>query len=85
MENTPLALAGPPAAGSLERKAWTMGKSPRSKAGETPKEQLSAEAVVEIGRNKPPLPAAFTLRVKPDRRRVQLPIPAVMDRRRPHC
>ena len=89
MENTPLALvAGPPAAGSLARtpfKAWTMGKSPRSNAGEVPKEQLSAEALVEIGHDKPLLPAAFTLRVKPDRRRVQLPIPAAFDRRRPRC
>jgi hypothetical protein len=88
MDNTPLALAGPPAAGSLERttfKAWTMGKSPRSNAGETPKGQLSAETLVEVARDKPPLPAGLTLRVKPDRRCVQLPIPAGMDRRRPHC
>jgi hypothetical protein len=72
----------------LERttfKAWTMGKSPRSNAVETPKGQLSAETLVEVARDKPPLPAGLTLRVKPDRRRVQLPVPAGMDRRRPHC
>jgi hypothetical protein len=33
-------------------------------------------------REKPPLPSGFTLRVKPDRRRVQLPIPGGFDRRR---
>jgi hypothetical protein len=86
MENAPLALAGPPAAGSLKHspfKAWTMGKV-RTDAGDTPREQLSAaEAVVEIASDKPPLPPAFTLRVKPDRRRVQLPIPPALDRRRP--
>ena len=86
MENTPLAFAGHPAAGSLERtpfKAWTMGQS-RSNSGETVKEHVSAEAVVESDRDhKPTLVHAFTLRVKPDRRRVQLPIPAGRDRRRP--
>jgi hypothetical protein len=88
MENAPVALAGPPAAGTLERspfKAWSMGKS-RSNPGEAPKGQLSVEGlVVETGREKPPLPSAFTLRVKPDRRRVQLPIPGGHDRRRPRC
>ena len=86
MENTALALAGPPAAGSLTRtpfKTWTMGKV-RTDAADPPKEQLSAvEALVEIGHDKPPLPSAFTLRVKSDRRRVQLPIPPGLDRRRP--
>ena len=88
MENAPVALAGPPAAGTLERspfKARSMGKL-RSNLGETPKEQLSVEGlVVETGREKPPLPSAYTLRVKPDRRCVQLPIPGGHDRRRPHC
>jgi hypothetical protein len=39
-------------------------------------------AVVEDERDEPVLPAAFTLRVKPDRRRMQLPMPAELDRRR---
>jgi len=39
-------------------------------------------AVVEGGPDPRQLPAEFTLRVKPDRRRVQLPIPAELDRRR---
>jgi hypothetical protein len=45
------------------------------------KDRLSA--VIENGPDKPQLPSGFTLRVKPDRRRVQLPMPAEMDRRRP--
>jgi hypothetical protein len=42
----------------------------------------SVTAVVEGGPDPQELPADFTLRVKPDRRRVQLPIPAELDRRR---
>ena len=87
MENAPLALAGSvPAAGSLDRaprKVWNMGKS-RSSSAETPKDQRSAvEVMAETAYDKPPLPSGFTLRVKPDRRRVQLPIPDGRDRRRP--
>ena len=89
MANTPLALAGPPAAGPLDHtrtpfKAWTMG-NPRSTSTEAPKNQLSAEALDdEIDRDhRPTLVHSYTLRVKPDRRRVQLPIPAGFDRRRP--
>ena len=87
MENTLFALAGnAPAAGSLDRtrKAWTMGKS-RSTV-EIAKDQRSVvEALAEVMtvQDKPPLPSGFTLRVKPDRRRVQLPIPGGLDRRRP--
>jgi len=90
MENAPFALAGRvPAAGSLDRtprKVWSMGKS-RSN-GETPKDQRSvvemlAETMTMTAHDKPPLPSGFTLRVKPDRRRVQLPIPGGFDRRRP--
>ena len=88
MENAPFALAGSvPAAGSLDRaprKAWSMGKS-RSN-GEIAKDQRSVgEVVAETMTvpDKPPLPSGFTLRVKPDRRRVQLPIPGGSDRRRP--
>ena len=88
MENTLFALAGnAPAAGSLDRatrKAWTMGKS-RSNV-ETAKDQRSVvEVLAEVMtvEDKPPLPSGFTLRVKPDRRRVQLPIPGGLDRRRP--
>lgn len=87
MENAPFALAGGiPAAGSLERvprKAWNMGKS-TSSSGDIPKDQRSAvEVMAETPQDKPPLPSLFTLRVKPDRRRVQLPIPGGHDRRRP--
>jgi hypothetical protein len=39
-------------------------------------------AVAESGRDQLLLQSAFTLRVKPDRRRVQLPIPPGLDRRR---
>lgn len=89
MENAPFALAGnAPAAGSLDRaprKAWNMGKSRSS--GEITKDQRSvvevlSEAMTTV-HDKPPLPSGFTLRVKPDRRRVQLPIPGGFDRRRP--
>jgi hypothetical protein len=86
MGNTPLALAGPPAAGSLKRaplNAWTMG-NPRSTSPEAPKKQLSAEPLDEIAPDyMPSLVHSYTLRVKPDRRRVQLPIPPGLDRRRP--
>jgi hypothetical protein len=47
------------------------------------KDQLTA--VLDDGRETPQLPSAFTLRVKPDRRRVQLPIPGGFDRRRPRA
>jgi hypothetical protein len=61
---------------------WTM-RQPKQQPvpGEIPKDSLVA--VVEGGPDDPQLPAGFTLRVKPDRRRVQLPIPAALDRRRP--
>jgi hypothetical protein len=48
--------------------------------GELPKERLVA--LVENERDHPKVSAAFTLRVKPDRRCVQLPIAAELDRRR---
>ena len=61
---------------------WTMSESKvLSPPGEIPKQSLTA--VVEGGPDKQEPPAVFTLRVKPDRRRVQLPIPAELDRRRP--
>jgi hypothetical protein len=61
---------------------WTMNqpKVYTPPPGEIRKDGLVA--VVEDGRDDPVLPAGFTLRVKPDRRRVQLPIPAALDRRR---
>ena len=40
-------------------------------------------AVVEAAHDTQQPAAEFTLRVKPDRRRVQLPIPDALDRRRP--
>jgi hypothetical protein len=59
---------------------WTMNH-PKAypPPGELPKDRLLA--VVEDVDNAV-LPAGFTLRVKPDRRRVQLPIPPRLDRRR---
>jgi hypothetical protein len=61
---------------------WTMSQSKMlPRPGEIPKASLTA--VAEGGRDKQQLPAGFTLRVKPDRRRLQLPIPAGLDRRRP--
>jgi hypothetical protein len=61
---------------------WTMSQS---KVHLPPGEILKdgSVAVVEGEPDKPPIPAGFTLRVKPDRRREQLPIPAELDRRRP--
>ena len=88
MENAPFALAGNiPAASSLDRtprKAWNMGK-PRP-IGETPKDHRAVmEVLAETTtvHDRPPLPSSITLRVKADRRRVQLPIPPGLDRRRP--
>jgi hypothetical protein len=49
--------------------------------GELPKDRVVA--LVDDERDDPEFPAAFTLRVKPDRRRMQIPIPAELDRRRP--
>jgi hypothetical protein len=62
---------------------WTMNQSKvyAPPLGEIPNDRLVA--VVADDRHNPQLPACFTLRVKPDRRRVQLPIPAELDRRRP--
>jgi hypothetical protein len=61
---------------------WTMSESKvLPPPGENPKESLTA--VVEGGPDTQQPPAVFTLRVKPDRRRAQIPIPAELDRRRP--
>ena len=60
---------------------WTMSESKvLPPPGEIPE---GLTAVVEGGTDTQEPPAVFTLRVKPDRRRVQLPIPAELDRRRP--
>jgi hypothetical protein len=60
---------------------WTMSESKvLSPPAEILKESLTA--VVDGGPETQQLSAEFTLRVKPDRRRVQLPIPAELDRRR---
>jgi hypothetical protein len=60
---------------------WSIGNSKLPPPpGEILKEQLAA--VLEGGRETPQLPSGYTLRVKPDRRRVQLPIPPGLDRRR---
>lgn len=94
MENVPNALAGPlPAAGSIDRaplKAWIMGKSTSASDGrlsDSPKEHaLARETLAETTHDKTPMPpgfsAAFTLRIKPDRRCAQISIPADLDRRR---
>jgi hypothetical protein len=60
---------------------WTMSES---KAFLSPGEILedTVTVVVDGGRDTQQLPGEFTLRVKPDRRCVQLPIPAELDRRR---
>jgi hypothetical protein len=60
---------------------WMMSESKvLTPLGEIPKESLTA--VVEVGPDMQQAPAVFTLRVKPDRRREQRPIPAELDRRR---
>ena len=60
---------------------WTMSESKvLPPPGEILKESVTV--VVEGGPDTQQLPAEFTLRVKPDRRRVQLPIPPELDRRR---
>jgi hypothetical protein len=60
---------------------WSIGKSKLPPPpGEILKEQLAA--VLEGGSETAQLPSGYTLRVKPDRRRVQLPIPPGLDRRR---
>jgi hypothetical protein len=93
MENPSNALAGTiPATGALDRapfKAWTMGKSfPTSDSRPDNLEELgsTSQALSEGQPDKSPMPAGLTgtctLRVKPDRRRVQIPMPADLDRRR---
>jgi hypothetical protein len=61
---------------------WTMSK-PKviPPPGEIRRDRPAA--MLESGRETMQLSSGFTLRVKPDRRRVQLPIPAGLDRRRP--
>jgi hypothetical protein len=87
MENA-LAQAGSiPATGSPDRtplKAWKMGKSRlASNPGDTHKDHVPADVLADASREKSLLGHGFTLRVKPDRRRIQLPIPPGLDRRRP--
>jgi hypothetical protein len=61
---------------------WTMSESKvLPPPAEIPNESLTAVVEREPDTQEPP--AVFTLRVKPDRRRIQLPIPAELDRRRP--
>ena len=84
MENVPSALVGPvhssrPLDG-LQLTAWTMANttSVSVSAGPSP-DQMAVDAKSE----KTPLSPGYTLRVKPDRRRAQVPIPAELDRRHP--
>jgi hypothetical protein len=60
---------------------WSIGKS---KLPPPPGEILNeaVAAVLEGERQTAQLASGYTLRVKPDRRRAQLPIPAGLDRRR---
>ena len=85
MENTSNALVGLVPAGALDRipfKAWIMGKSPSASDGRSPdsrREYASAmDGLAETTRDKAQIPPGLmgscTLRVKPDRRRVQIPI-----------
>jgi len=85
MENTSNALVGLIPAGTLDRipfKAWIMGKSPSASDSRSPdsrREYASArDGLAETTRDKAPMPPGLmgpcTLRVKPDRRRVQIPI-----------
>ena len=60
---------------------WTMSQSNvHLPPGEILKD--SSVAIVEGRPDNPQIPSGFTLRVKPDRRRVQLPIRPELDRRR---
>jgi hypothetical protein len=73
MESVALAPAQPT--------ARTMSQSKlRPTSVDSPRGQVMS---FETRSEKPQMPAGFTLRVKPDRRRVQLPIPPGLDRRRP--
>jgi hypothetical protein len=89
MENAPTALAGLiPATGSVDDesfKAWTMGKSlsASDSPGDKPHGHAAvADTLTEIARERTSPSTVLTLRVKPDRRRIQIPIPAELDRRR---
>jgi hypothetical protein len=86
MENAPQALAGPiPAAGSLDRApftAWNMGKSRSSHPEIVTAQAQAAEPRAEAARERT-FVQTYTLRVKPDRRRQQVPVPPEFDRRRP--
>ena len=84
MENVPRALAGRiQASGALDRAqlaAWTLVNTKTvSTSVEPSTDQIVA---VEARSEKSPLSSAFTLRVKPDRRCAQVPIPPGFDRRR---
>jgi hypothetical protein len=84
MENVLSVADGLPGVGSLDRaplKAWTMVKA-RSNSEETARDQGSAADVLTENEHDAQLASGFTLRVKPDRRRVQLPISVELDRRR---
>jgi hypothetical protein len=83
MENVPPALVGRiKASGALDRAqlaAWTMANK---KSVSTSVEPSTDQSVaVEAKSEKSTLSSAFTLRVKPDRRRAQVAIPTGFDRR----
>lgn len=67
---------------SSSESVWTMSQfKVHLPPGEIHKD--SFVAIVEGGPDNSQITAGFTLRVKPDRRRVQLPISTELDRRRP--
>lgn len=85
MENLPFAPVGRVRPSTPQNRsqltAWTM-VTPKSVSTsvDPPMDQIVA---VEAQPEKAPITTAYTLRIKPDRRRVQVPIPAGFDRRRP--
>jgi hypothetical protein len=83
MENVPSALVGRvPASSPLDRlqlTARTMANPTSVSISAAPPQIVAVDTKPE----KTPHSPGFTLRVKPDRRRAQVPIPAELDRRHP--
>lgn len=84
MENLPFAPVGPVRPSTLQNRsqltAWTMVTAKSvSTSVDPPTDPIVA---VELTSEKTPAASGYSLRIKPDRRRVQVPIPAGFDRRR---
>ena len=81
MQNVPSALVGPVQASNpldrLQLTARTMANPTSVSVSAAPSQIVAVDTKSE----KTPLSPGFTLRVKPDRRRAQVPIPAELDRR----